>query len=285
MIIRSGVGQIALGVGVLLLGLAASVLAWNRIVESVIFQPSRGPALDPGRLGVTAEEVFLDAADGVRVHAWWLPAVGATRAILFLHGNAGNASHRLPNAAALAGLGASVLLLDYRGYGRSEGRATEAGVYLDARAGLDHLREERGLPEDRIIVFGRSLGGAVAVDLARDHPGLAGVILESTFTSVADVASAIGGGPLAFLAGERFASDRKIGQVRAPLLFFHGDRDRVIPWALGRRLYELASRSTHASRDFETLEGAGHNDTARVGGRASLLRIRDFFDEVAPGSP
>ena len=186
------------------------------------------------------EEVFFTAEDGVRIHAFYLPAPGARRALLFLHGNAGNASHRLPNAADLVQLECSVLVIDYRGYGLSEGRATEAGVYADARAGLAHLVEQRGFPESRVIVFGRSLGGAVAVDLAQERE-LAGVILESTFPSIADIVSnGPGGAWLGALAGRRFESAAKIGRIRAPLLYFHGDRDEVIRYELGRRLFDIA---------------------------------------------
>ena len=139
---------------------------WNGILDRLIFQPSPGVDLRPEALGIEAEEVFLEAEDGVRLHAFFLPAPAASRALLFLHGNAGNASHRLPNAAALARLGTHVLLLDYRGYGLSEGTPSEAGVYADARAGLAYLLNERGFAENRTVVFGRSLGGAVAVDVA-----------------------------------------------------------------------------------------------------------------------
>jgi len=252
-------------------------LMWSRLVEGMIFQPTPGAELRPAQLGLSGEEVFLDTADGVRIHGFWLPAPGATRALLFLHGNAGNASHRLPNAAQLLALGTHVLLLDYRGYGLSGGRASEAGVYADARAGLGHLVEARGLPEERIVVFGRSLGGAVAVDLAQDR-GLGGVVLESTFTSVADAAGQLFGRPLGLLVGSRFDSASKIGRVRSPLLFFHGDRDEIVAYALGRRLFELAPKP----KAFETLRGAGHNDTVEVGGRPYFARIRRFLDEVVP---
>jgi len=208
---------------------------WDRIVESMIFVPTWGVAVTPEQLGIDGEEIFLTAEDGVRIHAFYLPAPGARRALLFLHGNAGNASHRLPNAADLVRLECSVLVIDYRGYGLSEGRATEAGVYADARAGPGHLVEQRGFPESRIIVFGRLLGGAVAVDLAQERE-LAGVILESTFTSIADVVS---NGPagvlLGALAGRRFESASKIPRIRAPLLYFHGDRDEIVDRAVGER--------------------------------------------------
>ena len=201
----------------------------------------------------------------------------ADRALLFLHGNAGNASHRLPNAGELAALGADVLLLDYRGYGLSEGRPSEAGVYADARAALAHLVEERGVPGRRVVLFGRSLGGAVAVDLARDRE-LAGVILESTFSSGADVARAAFTLPFAALVRDRWNSAAKIGRVRAPLLFFHGEEDDIIPIGLGRALYDAAPEP----KEFFPIPRAGHNTTVEMGGRRYFARIADFLNEVAP---
>jgi fermentation-respiration switch protein FrsA (DUF1100 family) len=250
----------------------------QRFVESVVFQPSPGADLSPRALGIEAEDVRLESEDGVRLHAFYLPAPpDVTRAILFLHGNAGNASHRLPNAAMLGKLGAHVLLLEYRGYGLSEGTPSEAGVYADARAGLAHLVEVRGVPERRTVLFGRSLGGAVAVDLARDRP-LAGVILESTFTSLPDMARRVAWPVGGLFVRSGFESVAKIARVRAPLLFFHGDRDSIVPYDLGRSLYAAAPEP----KAFETIAGAGHNDTVEVGGTAYFARIGRFLDEVAP---
>jgi fermentation-respiration switch protein FrsA (DUF1100 family) len=260
--------------GAALLGV---ILMWGRLVDGMIFHPSAGADLRPGQVGLRGEDVFLQTEDGVRIHGFWLPAEGATRALLFLHGNAGNASHRLPNAAELVRLGTHVLLLDYRGYGLSEGRPSEAGVYADARAGLAHLVETRGIGEGRIVVFGRSLGGAVAVDLVQDRD-VAGLILESTFTSVADMARSLLPPAAPFVRG-RFDAESKIARLRAPLLFFHGDRDEIVPYALGQKLFEAAP----GPKAFETLEGAGHNDTTQVGGRPYFERIRRFLDQAAPG--
>jgi fermentation-respiration switch protein FrsA (DUF1100 family) len=256
----------------------------DALVTRLVFQPTPGVDLVPERVGIDAAEVWIESGDGVRIHAFHVPDAAATsaaarssRAILFLHGNAGNASHRLPNAALLAALGADVLLLDYRGYGRSEGTPSEAGVYADARAGLDHLLRERGFDVSRVVVFGRSLGGAIAVELAQERP-LAGVILESTFTSLADMGARLLGAPGRWLAGPGFDSARRIDALRSPLLFFHGDRDEIVPHELGRRLFERAP----SPRAFETIVGAGHNDTVEVGGRAYFERIGRFLDEVAP---
>ncbi len=258
-----------------LLCAGALLVLMGSLVDRILFQPSPGVDIDPGAHG--AESLYLVTGDGVRVHAFYLPAPGASRALLFLHGNAGNASHRLPNAMLLQQLGVHVLLLDYRGYGLSEGQPSEAGVYRDARAALAHLQETRGIPGERIVVFGRSLGGAVAVDLAQERE-LAGVILESTFTSLPELARTIAWPVGRLLVRSGFDSIGKISRVRAPLLFFHGDRDEVVPYDLGRRLYEAAPNA----RAFETLAGAGHNDTVQMGGRAYLERIGRFLDEVAP---
>ncbi|MBW2295353.1 MAG: alpha/beta hydrolase [Deltaproteobacteria bacterium] len=251
----------------------------SRFIDNAVFQPSPGIDLRISDLGIEGEEVYLDS-DGIRIHGFYLPTTRPrenARAILFLHGNAGNASHRLPNAAELTRLGIDVLLIDYRGYGMSEGTPSESGAYADARAGLSHLIEVRGIPEQRIVLFGRSLGATVAVNLARNRE-LAGVILESAFTSAADVVRGMMGAPMAYLVRGRFDSANKIGQIRAPLLFFHGDHDEIIDYALGRRLFELAPEP----KQFETIPGAGHNDTIDVGGRPYFSRIGQFIDEVAP---
>ena len=266
----------ALPVGLVLAAVVTAIPVWGRLVDRVVFQPTPGIDLRPDELGIDAEDAWLVAEDGVRLHAFHLRAPGsASRAILLLHGNAGNASHRLPLAAEYAGLGADVLLLDYRGYGLSSGRPSERGVYADARAALAHLAS-RGFAEERVVLIGQSLGGAVAVDLAQERR-LAGVVLESTFSSLADVAAGLIG-PGARLLRGRFDSAEKIARLRAPLLSLHGDRDEIIPFELGRTLFDAAPEP----KRFETLRGAGHNDTALVGGAGYFARIGRFLDEVAP---
>ena len=259
------------------------------IVEKMIFQPSRSVDYTPERLGMKAEELFLEAEDGTKIHAYYVPAQpgprrteafsspGDPRAILFLHGNAGNASHRLPNAWLLAALRADVLLIDYRGYGLSEGDPSEAGVYADARAGLDHLVQERAFPLDRIVVFGRSLGSVVAVNLAVDRP-LGGLILESAFPSASAAAKSIFGSFGSWFARGRFDSRDKIQRIRSPLLSIHGDVDEIIPFDLGVELFELAPEP----KAFYRIEDAGHNNTVQVGGEAYLRRIGAFLNDVVP---
>ena len=247
------------------------------IVDYFLFYPSVGVDYTPDQLGIRADSFHMATEDGVRIHAFYLPAKGADRALLFLHGNAGNASHRLPNAQLLAWMGTAVLLLDYRGYGLSDGTPTEPGLHADARAGLAYLVEERGFPLERIVVFGRSLGGAVAVELASEQP-LAGIIVESTFSSLHDMVARFVGPFARVLALGRFDSTSHVGKLRSPLLAFHGDLDEVVPYDLGVRLFEAAPEP----KAFETLEGANHNDTVERGGKPYLARIQRFLDEVAP---
>jgi fermentation-respiration switch protein FrsA (DUF1100 family) len=250
----------------------------QRLVASMVFHPTPGADLEPGDLRIDGSEVWLDTEDGVRVHAFFLPgAPDRDRAILYLHGNAGNASHRLPIAAELARLGSDVLVLDYRGYGRSQGTPSEAGVYRDARAALAHLTGARGLVERRVVLFGESLGGAVAIDLAADR-ALAGVIVSSTFTSLADMGWSMAGPFGRWLAGDGFDSLAKVASLRAPLLAFHGDRDELVSIELGRRLFERAP----PPKEFHVIRGAGHNDTVDVGGADYFAAIARFLDEVAP---
>lgn len=270
----------AIVAAIVALGLiTTTLLMLEPLIDRILFQPSPGIDIRPESLGIDASELRLSSEDGVALHAFFLPGQPAAggRALLFLHGNAGNASHRLPNAAALARLGVDVLLLDYRGYGLSQGRPSRAGVVADARAALAYLIEVRGYPPERIVLFGRSLGGAVAVAVAGDGP-LGGLILESTFTSLRDMARTLAGPFGRLFVRSGFDSLAAIPRVRAPLLFFHGDRDRIVAFELGRRLYEAAPEP----KAFEVIPGAGHNDTLEVGGIHYRERIGRFLDEVVP---
>jgi pimeloyl-ACP methyl ester carboxylesterase len=188
------------------------------LLDRLVFRPGRGRSRDLATLDFRFEDAWLEAEDGVRLHAFWLPdtsARPAERAVLLLHGNAGDATRRLPNADRLRRLGADVRLLDYRGYGRSEVRPTEAGIYADARAALDHLTKQRGIAAERIVVFGSSLGSAVAVDLARGRE-LPGLVVESGFPDMAAIARSFIGIGFQRWLGRKLASAAKDHRAALP---------------------------------------------------------------------
>ena len=256
----------------LLILVGGAVLLGETLIASMIFRPVSGAEIQPERLGIEGEDVFLETQDGVRIHGFWLPVEKADKALLFLHGNGGNASFALPRASQFLRFGVSVLVLDYRGYGLSDGAPTEAGVYQDARAGLEYLVDVQGFPEDRIVVLGQSLGGAVAVDLAQEKP-LGGLILESTFDSLSGVVRSRVPFVDLMLSG-RFDSDRKILLLKTPVLFLHGDRDGTVPLEAGKRLFSLAPEP----KEFLVIEGARHNDVAEVGGSLYYDRAGGFLE-------
>jgi hypothetical protein len=253
------------------------------LAERMLFLPDRSDPGPPPRLaGVAGEEVALEAEDGVRLHAWWWDAGPDAPAVLLLHGNAGHIGHRIPLAAGLVERGVSVLLLDYRGYGRSEGRPSEAGVRRDAEAGL-RLAIERAGGAERVVVFGRSLGGVLAAGLAAESQ-VAGAILEAAFTSLEGIASAVYPYLPAVLFRRlrgRFDALAALGRVRAPVLVVHGTRDRIVPPAMGRALVE----ATAGPAEWYPVEGADHNDPFVVGGEAYFDRLAAFVHRVAGTTP
>ncbi len=248
----------------------------SKLVESQLFYPDRVLIASPDRVGLAYEDVWFETEDGVRLHGWYLPAEGARHLVLFSHGNAGNISHRLDNLARLHALGLSLFIYDYRGYGRSEGSISIEGFYRDAEAALAQAVRIAGEERLKLVIFGRSLGGAAAVrQAARGEP--AGVILESTFTNLGAMAAAHYPLPglRKALAG-RLNSLGEIDKVSAPLLFFHGDRDEVVPYELGRELY----RAAPAPKEFVTIPGAGHNDTYFVAGQGYFVKFKSFIDAL-----
>ncbi|MGC9972982.1 MAG: alpha/beta hydrolase [Bryobacteraceae bacterium] len=245
-------------------GYGVLYLAANRAV----YYPSRYPnGWWQVQAQVAATDVWLRASDGVRLHAWWIESPGARIATLFLHGNAGNITHRVAHIREITAAGSSVLVLDYRGYGKSEGRPTERGLYADAEAGYEYLRS-LGKP---IVAHGESLGSAVAVDLAAKRP-CAGVVLEAPFPSARAVAASVLPviGPLLIFS---YNSASKIQRVHAPLLFIHGDRDSIVPLELGRALFNAAREP----KAFWTVPGADHNDLVEAAGPRYRERLREFY--------
>jgi uncharacterized protein len=253
------------------------VIVSTNLIDRFVFFPDRG---DPGYAiplaGVPGLDVTLLSADGVRLHGWWYSLSAGDPAVLLLHGNAGNISTRVPLAAAYLGRGVSIFLLDYRGYGRSEGAPTEEGLYLDAEAALDFLGERIGF--DRIVVHGRSLGGAVAAQLV-SRRAVAGAILEASFTDLLEMARSaypfVPGALLRGLAG-RFDTRSMIHDALVPVLVVHGTEDQVVPFTMGQAIHRAAPEP----KAWLPVPGAGHNDVLAVGGSSYLDPLVEFIREV-----
>ncbi len=223
---------------------------------------------------VHASDVWIETRDGVRLHAWFVTREGAPWVTLYLHGNAGNITHRLPHIQEIVAAGSSILILDYRGYGKSAGRPTERGLYIDSEAAYQHLLGMH-YRASQIILHGESLGTAVAIDLASRRP-CAAVILEAPFTSASDVAGTVLPllGPLLVRS---YNSAAKASRIATPKLFIQGDHDELIPPRMGQALYAAAS----PPKEFWTVEGAGHNDIVETAGPLYRQRLEHFYGELA----
>lgn len=220
----------------------------------MVFFPSSDLAATPDDWGMAYEDVSLETVDGLRLHGWYIPRSGAKRVLIFFHGNAGNVSHRGDSLRIFHRLGLNILIIDYRGYGLSEGHPSEHGLYEDARTAWRYLCEERNFEAADIVVFGRSLGGAVAGRLAAEvRPG--GVILESTFSSARDMGEVVLPVVSRVLVPRfRFDTARAVAGLRSPVLVLHSPEDEIIPYRQGRKVYEAAPDPKH----FVELRG-GHN--------------------------
>jgi uncharacterized protein len=259
---------------VLLIGLGGC-----RLDREFIYHPDRPIPATPEAAGLPYEDVYYKTVDGVRLNGWFVPSSGSTEVLIWFHGNAGNIGHRVENLRRMHDeLGVSVFIFDYREYGRSEGSVSEEGTYEDARASLEYLKSRTGLSSERIIYFGRSLGSAVAVELALEAPPRA-LILESPMTSIRDMARAVLPYlPTGFLIQTEYDSLSKIGKIHRPVLILHGDGDDVVPFEQGRRLFERANEP----KTFYTIPGASHNNTYLVGGKPYWEAWKKFLNGLPP---
>ena len=239
----------------------------------LIFFPTNYAEDDWSPAGIVLEDAHFAAADGTKLHGWYAPHANPTAVILFCHGNAGNITHRIDIIRALHDrAGAAVMVFDYRGYGRSEGKPDEPGVLADARAARAWLAQRSGVPPGRIVLMGESLGGAVAVDLAAN--GARALVLENTFSSMPDVAAYhYPWAPVRLLMKTKFDSATKIRSYHGPLFQSHGDSDTIVPLKFARRLFDAANEP----KQFLLIEGADHND-ARP--RAYYDKLRAFLEKT-----
>jgi fermentation-respiration switch protein FrsA (DUF1100 family) len=261
----------------------AGILVLLRVYESKLIYfpgPERTLTAPPSSLGLPVQRVEIPTEDAVQLVAWIIPAEPRSSFwLLICHGNAGNLSEfdRPVHYAGLRQLGLNLLAFDYRGYGESKGVPSETGLYRDASAAYRYLTNRRGVTPEHIIIFGHSLGSAVAVDLASRVPA-AGLIVEGAFTSATDRGQELYPYiPVRWIAASRFSSLEKIGRVKVPKLFLHATEDEVIPLAHGRRLYEAAP----PPKTFVELRG-GHGDAFDVDSLNYFGSIERFLTTLGP---
>jgi fermentation-respiration switch protein FrsA (DUF1100 family) len=230
-----------------------------------------------------AREVWLDAADCNRIHGLHWPAPEGRPTMLYFHGNAQSVFEWSLVAEDLAPLEVGLLLVDYPGYGKSSGSPSEDGLYAAGRAALGWLTAGAGVPEERVVVFGKSLGGGVATEVVRDRGGLLGLVLESAFRSVPSVAARLL--PMipagAMMRAERYESAARMDAIHVPVLVIHGTEDDLIPVSEGRALFEAAGEP----KELFLVEGAGHNDVSLVAGRSYGERLRRWLDRATERRP
>ncbi|OGS92684.1 MAG: lysophospholipase [Gallionellales bacterium GWE2_58_10] len=240
----------------------------------LVFYPEAGREIiaAPSHVGLPYKDVRLTTDDGLSLHGWFIPAAEARGTVLFLHGNAGNISHRIDTLQMFHRLGYSTLIFDYRGYGSSGGTPSEQGTYRDAEAAWRYLTEQRRIPSCRIVLFGESLGGAVASWLAaRQKP--AALVIASGFTSVPDLAQHFYPYlPVRWLAHLRYDTRKNLRAVAVPVLIAHSPEDEIIPFEHGQALYAAAN----SPKRFLEL-GGGHNDGFIFMRESWVRELKDFL--------
>ena len=274
---------------VLLIAIYASTSAyiWARQAH-FIFRPERIISKTPAEYQLPFEDVYVDMNDGngknERIHTWWIPAENpADRYLIYLHGSALNIGANITHARRFHKMGFSVFLISYRGYGKSDGTfPTEAQVYADAQAAWTYLVKQKGIDPKAIFMYGHSLGGAVAIQLAIDNPAAGGLIVEAAFTSIADMARRIPKYrifPLELIVHERFNSIEKVSRLQPPVLYIHGTDDKLVPSEMSSELY----KHTASSKQLKFIPGGGHNNSAAVGGDEYLQAVKNFIDFARKG--
>jgi uncharacterized protein len=284
-------GMLALGLG-LFYGLACLLL--YKFQNRVLFVPTQTIEDTPANYGLTYKEIWLPIGDQGdssaprvrsiskdRINAWWIPASSKTvPTVLYCHGNGHNVGEVSALASRFHKMGLSVFAFDYRGYGKSEGAfPSETAVYADAERAWDYLVKDQKIPPQKIVIYGHSLGGAIAINLATHHPDAGGLIVQSSFSNALEMAkrnwwTAIF--PVDALLNQRFESLRKVSQLQVPVLYLHGTADRLIPFEMSQRLFA----GTRSSKQIKLFPGAGHNDLPEVGGAVYTQTVKDFVTRV-----
>ena len=269
---------ISLALGAALAYGVTFLVLWAQLEKRFVFFPRSEIEFTPAETGLEYEDVFFATQDGLTLHGWFVPGAGDQETApgqtwVWFHGNGGNIGHRVEELALLSErLQVNLFIFDYRGYGRSQGSPSEKGTYLDARAALQYLVERPDVDPQHIIYFGRSLGSAVAVELAVARPPK-GMVLVSPFSSVREMAKLAVPFPAAgWLVRNHYPTISRIRDVQVPVLVVHGDLDETVPIAQGRKLFEAANEP----KTFRELTGAAHNDTYIAASEAFFGALEQF---------
>lgn len=258
---------------ILIIFILAVIIFYQQLENSIIFYPDKALDDRPSNWDLSYKDIQFLTPDGQKLHGWFFPVSGKSPVLLFCHGNAGNISHRIENIKFLVKRDISVFIFDYRGYGQSSGRPSEKGIYIDGIAAYDYLTEIEKISPDRIVIFGRSIGGAVAIEVALQRK-VRCLIIESTFTSTKDMAKTI----FPFFIFSPFLPHHynnilKIAGVTIPKLIIHGEDDNIVPFSMGNKLFAQATEP----KLFLPIHRAGHNDTYVVGGGDYFEAIVNFI--------
>ncbi|MCP4268955.1 MAG: alpha/beta hydrolase [Candidatus Brocadiaceae bacterium] len=269
---------------VTLITLLIMIIIPKFIEKRLVFHPNRSnDSATPDAYGLEYDDVTFRTEDGLNLNGWFFQGKNATpddglHTLLWFHGNAGNLNRRLDNLKMLHDrVPVNVFIIDYREFGKSEGKVSEKGTYIDARAALAYLHSRKDVNNEKIIFYGRSLGSAVAVDLALKEKCCA-LILETPFTSIKEMGKELY--PFLYIGlnflKTKYDSLSKMKEINVPILIMHGDRDELVPIGHGRKLFEEANEP----KEFYTIPGAMHNDTHIVGGEEYFDVIRDFVNKL-----
>jgi len=229
--------------------------ACKPVVNKLAFYPDTETVLSTDHLPTNVQEIFIETKDHIKIQSYLIPNKSSKKLLIYFHGNAGNICHRLSDLMQISSFGINVLGVGYRGYGKSQGRPSENGIYLDGESALDYATEQLHFRTGNIIILGRSIGTTVAINTSQ-KTDIGGLILVTPLTSGKDHAKAKGLGFISFLAGNSFDNIGKIANVSCPVLIIHGSQDNVIPFEMGKRIYNKAQ----TKKQFVKIEGASHNN-------------------------
>jgi len=261
---------ILLGIPLLLLG---GCKVQNYFIDKLAFLPEKANDY-PALTVANTDELWLTTSDDVRIHSFYLNNAESDRVVLFFHGNAGNAYSRLTHASLLRDMGFNVLLLDYRGYGKSDGKPTEQGLYLDANAAYQAVLKDKGFAQNKIYLYGRSIGSTAAVELGSRYT-VAATVLVAPLASGRAMAKKMGFAWFAWLVEGVFDNINKAKDINSPVLILHGEQDRVVPLAQGRDLYDAIG---HQQKQMAIANDVGHNDLSDSTNIDFWQLVDDFYN-------